>query len=230
MNNPNKNNLDSIVNTSGCFQSLDSKDLEFLNNNKTQIIYLRGETIFKQGAFAPHVLYVNNGLIRVYLQTGRSRQINIRLAKQGDFIVFSSIFDENIYTYSAVALKDSNICMIDKDALRKLLLKNPEFAMRITSKNYQDESRYLEVISNISYKQMRGKLASALMYLSADKFSGEDIYQYLTRQDIADFASITVESAIKFIKEFEKEGVLFLDGKKIVIQNKTALAEINLRG
>ncbi len=230
MKNSNNNNSDTIENTSGCFQSLDSKDLEFLNNNKTQITYLKGETLFKQGAFAPHVLYVNNGLIRVYLQTGSSRQINIRIVKRGDFIVFSSVFDENIYTYSAVALKDSNICMIDKEALRQLLLKNPEFAMRITSRNYQNESRYLEIITNVSYKQMRGKLASALMYLSADEFVGEDIYQYLTRQDIADFASITVESAIKFVKEFEKEGILFLDGKKITIQNKEALAEINLRG
>jgi CRP/FNR family transcriptional regulator len=230
LKNSNKNNSDSIVNTSGCFQSLDAKDLGFLNENKTQITYLRGETIFKQGAFAPHVLYVNSGLIRVYLQTGSSRQINIRLVRRGNFIVFSSVFDENIYTYSAAALKDSNICMIDKEALKQLLLKNPEFAMRITSRNYQNESRYLEIITNISYKQMRGKLASALLYLSADEFSGEDIYQYLTRQDIADFASITVESAIKFIKEFEKEGILFLDGKKIVIQDKGALAEINLRG
>jgi len=230
LKNSNKNNSDSIINTSGCFQTLDSKDLEFLNNNKTQITYLKGETIFKQGAFAPHVLYVNSGLIRVYLQTGSSKQINIRLVNRGNFIVFSSIFDENIYTYSAAALKDSTICMIDKEALKQLLLKNPEFAMRITSKNYQNESRYLEIITNVSYKQMRGKLASALLYLSADKFSGEDIYQYLTRQDIADFASITVESAIKFIKEFEKEGILFLDGKKITIRNIEALAEINLRG
>jgi CRP/FNR family transcriptional regulator len=230
LKNLSKNNTDTIENTSDCFQSLDSKELGFLNKHKTQITYLRGETIFKQGAFAPHVLHVNKGLIRIYLQTGSSRQINIRIAKQGDFIVFSSIFDENIYTYSAVALKDSVICMIDKKALKQLLMKNPEFAMRITSKNYQDESRYLEIIANISYKQMRGKLASALLYLSADELSDEDIYQYLTRQDIADFASITVESAIKFIKEFEKEGILQLDGKKITIQNKEALAEINLRG
>ena len=230
MNNSNKNNSDSIENTSGCFQYLDSNDLEFLNKNKTQINYLRGETVFKQGAFASHVLFVNNGLIRVYLQTGSIKQLNIRLAKRGDFVVFSSIFDENIYTYSAVAIKDSTICMINKEALKQLLLKNPEFAMRVTSRNFQNESRYLEIITNISYKQMRGKLASALMYLSSEEFSEENIYQYLTRQDIADFASITVESAIKFIKEFEKEGILTLDGKKIRIKNKAALAEINMRG
>lgn len=230
MENSNKNKVDSIESMSGCFQSLDSKKLDLINNKKTQITYLKGETIFKQGAFAPHVLYVNQGLIRIYLQTGSNKQINIRLAKHGDFIIFSSIFDENIYNYSAVALKDSNVCMIDKEALKQLLLENPDFAMCLTSRNFQNESRYLEIITNLSYKQMRGKLASALLYLSADEFADEDIYQYLTRQDIADFASITVESAIKFIKEFEKEGIIILDGKKIRIKNKKMLEEINLRG
>jgi len=39
----------------------------------------------------------------------------------------------------------------------------------------------------------------------------------LTRQDIADFASISTESAIKFLKEFETEGMLKLEGKDIKI-------------
>ena len=58
---------------------------------------------------------------------------------------------------------------------------------------------------------MRGKLASALLYLTSEKFKNDNVFQYLTRQDIADFASITVESTVKFLKEFEKEGLTQLD-------------------
>ncbi|MFA9392902.1 MAG: Crp/Fnr family transcriptional regulator [Prolixibacteraceae bacterium] len=226
----NNSNCKDCKETSQCFHFLVPDELEFINSKKTQITYLKGETIFKQGAFAPYILYVVNGLVRVYLQTGSSKQVNIRLAKQGDFMAFSSIFGNTIYNYSAVALKDSSICMIDKTALKQLLLKNAEFAMRITSRNCQNEGRYLDIIQNISYKQMRGKLASALLYLSSDEFVDENVFQYLNRQDIADFSSITLESAVKFIKEFEKEGIIGLDGKNIIIQNAKKLEEINLRG
>ena len=221
---------DQLENTSGCFQKLSAEELEFINNKKTQISYLKGETIFKQGAFSPHVLFVNRGLVRVYLQTGANRQVNMRIAQTGDFIAFSSVFGENIYNYSAVALVDSAICMIDKDALKELLLRNPDFALEITSRNYNNESRYVEIIGNISYKQMRGKLASALLYLSGEEFAGANLFQYLTRQDIADFASITTESGIKFLKEFEKEGILSIAGKDIVIQDRAALTEVSRRG
>lgn len=80
--------------------------------------------------------------------------------------------------------------MIEKEALKKVILKNPDFAMQITSRNSQNESRYLDIIKNVSYKQMRGKLASTILYLSSEKYKDDDVFQYLSRQDIADFASI----------------------------------------
>ena len=145
-------------------------------------------------------------------------------------MAFTSIFGDYIYNYSAVAIVDSAICMIDKEALKQLLLRNPEFALEITSRNYQIENRYLEIISNISYKQMRGKLASALLYLTGEEFHEENLFQYLTRQDIADFASITIESAIKFLKEFEKDGIITLDGKNIEVIDKENLSMISKNG
>ncbi|MBT3208935.1 MAG: Crp/Fnr family transcriptional regulator [Bacteroidetes bacterium] len=222
--------MSGIEDTLTCFKNLDSADLQFLDERKTQIAYLKGETIFKQGAFSPHVIFINDGLVRVFLQTGINKQTNIRLAVKGDFMAFSSIFYENIYQYSAIAIKDSEICMIEKEAMKQLLLRKPEFAMQITSRNYQNESRYLEIINNLSYKHMRGKLASAILYLSSEKFEAENVFRYLNRQNIADFASITLESAVKFIKEFEKEEVLEIKGKDILIKNREAIIEIFNKG
>lgn len=216
----------NIEHSSGCFKLLNGAELVFINQHKTQITYLKGETIFKQGAFAPHVLYVNHGLAKVYLQTGTRKQISIRLARQGDFLAFTSVFGENVYTYSALALKDTDICMIEKEALQKLLLQNPRFAMAITSKNCKAESRYLEIIGNLSYKQMRGKLASTLLYLTHDDFQSDEIFQHMTRQEIADFASITLESAIRFLKEFEKEGLVELRGKDVLVTDHKRLDQI----
>ena len=206
------------------------KELELLSQHKTNITYLKGENIFKQGAFAPYVIYVVHGLIKVYLQTGYDKQINISIAKSGDFLAFSSIFGENIHTYSSQAIKDSEICMIEKESLKETLLKYPQFALQVTSKNYRNERHLLEIIKNVSYKQMRGKLASSLLYLSQEEFIAEQIFTYLTRQDIADFASVSTESAIKFLKEFEKEKVIKLKGKDIVIVNSEKLETISKNG
>ncbi|MCK5105900.1 MAG: Crp/Fnr family transcriptional regulator [Cyclobacteriaceae bacterium] len=209
---------------------LSDSEQDFLKHKKKQLIYSKGENIFKQGAFAHHVIYVQSGLVKIYLQTGYKKQVNIRIAKAGDFLAFSSVFGEDVYTYSSVAIKDSQICMIDKDGLKQLLLKNNEFAIRITSNNYKIEKHLFEIIASISYKQMRGKIATALIYLSSKEFLAEDIFQHLTRQDIADFASISTESAIKFLKEFENEGMLKLEGKDIKILDHDKMENVAKNG
>ncbi len=213
-----------------CFHEKYKEEFESIKEKKTRLTYLVGENLFKQGAFAPYVMYVIDGLVKVYLQTGYDKQLNLRIAKTGDFLAFSSVFGENIYQYSALALKDSTICMIDKTALSKLLIKQPEFAMQITSSNMQNENHLYEIIKNISYKQMRGKLASALMYLSSEELEKEEVFKFLSRQDIADFASISTESAIKFLKEFEKENIVSLENKDIQISDRIRLEEIKRKG
>ena len=210
-----------------CFQLISREDLQTLSENRTQLRYLKGETIFKQGAFAPHVLFIQSGLVRVYLQTGRNKVQNLWISRSGDFLAFSALFGERTYSYSAVAMKDSELLMIDRDSLGKLLHSNPEFGYRITSKNLHSEKHLLDLVASLSYKQMRGKLATALLYLNTESLQREEVFSHLSRQDIADFASISVESVIKFLKEFEKEGILVLDNKNIEVIDPVKLAQIS---
>ena len=209
---------------------LTDQDQEFLKHKKKQLLYSKGENLFKQGAFATYVMYVVSGLVKVYVQTAPNKSINIRIAKPGDFLAFSSVFGEVFYTYSTVAIKDAEICMIDKEGLRELLRNNNEFAIRITTNNFKCEAHLFNLISSISQKQMRGKLATALIYLSAPEFLKEEIFSHLTRQDVAEFAAITTESAIRFLKEFEKESMVKLNGKEIEIIDYPRMEEIAQKG
>ncbi len=213
-----------------CFYQLNEKELNLINKKKTQIIYERGESLFKQGAFAHHVLYVIEGLVKVYLQPGGKRNMNLSLAKQGDFLGFSSVFGNEFYTCSASALRESRVCMIDKHALKQVLMTNSAFALQITSRNYKFENQLLEIIKNLSYKQMQGKLASALCYLSLGELEFENVFESLTRQELADFAGITQESVVKFLKEFEREGLVKLSGKNIQIVDLPRLQMISKNG
>lgn len=191
---------------------------------------MQGENIFKQGAFSPYVIYVVEGLIKLHLQTGNNKRINLKIAKTGDFVGFSSVFGDSYYNFSAIALKESVVCMIDKQALLQLMKKNSEFTLGIASRNSRDENRFLDIITDLNYKHMRGKLASALLYLASEEFANYPVFQYLTRQDIADFASISTESAIKFLKEFEKERILKIEGKCVKLIDHSRLTDIAKNG
>lgn len=219
-----------LYSSSQCFQQLLPEELEYLNAEKKQIAYQKGETICKQGAFAPYVLYVVDGLVKVYIELNRNRQKAIRLMKAGDFIAFQAVFGESVYQYTAAAINDATICMINKEALKKMLLENKDFAFRLVAKNYLGENHLLDTIKDTIQKQMPGKLASALLYLSSPDFGEESVFSYLARKDLADFAGITVESTVKILKEFEQDGLIKNDGKDITILNKERLQDVSLHG
>lgn len=214
----------------GAIHQLTDNEQDFLKHKRKQLLYLKGENLFKQGAFASHVIYIQTGLVKVYLQTQPNKQMNVSIAKPGDFLAFGSVFGDDTYSYSAIAIKDSEVCMIDKDGLRELLFRNNDFAMRITESNFKLERHHMDIIASLSYKQMRGKLATALIYLSSEDLMEENVFQYLNRQEIAGFAAISNESGIKFLKEFEKEGILKLKNRDIEILDTKRLNTISKMG
>ena len=77
---------------------------------------------------------------------------------------------------------------------------------------------------------MNGRLADALLYLSPDEYSGVNIFPVLSRRDIAEFAGISTESTVKLLKTFEKDGLISLKDKDIILLDRKALQEISRRG
>ncbi len=216
--------------SSNCFKELIPSELEFINTKKTQITYKKGENICKQGAFASYVLYISKGQVKLYLENINNKYTNIKILKASEFIGLSSVFDKNIYSYSAIALKDTNVCLIEKDGIKKLLNNNPTFATEIIKGYCKNETFLYDRLKSISYKQMHGRLADTLLYLSSDNFIDENIYNGITRKDIADFACISKESTVKLLTEFKNDGIIEIEGKNIEIIDIEKLKSISKLG
>jgi len=69
-----------------------------------------------------------------------------------------------------------------------------------------------------------------LLYLNALKSSLPTIFQLMSRKDLADFAGISTESTVKLLKRFEKDGLVELQDKDILLLDIERLKEIQKRG
>jgi CRP/FNR family transcriptional regulator len=216
--------------SSACFKKLIPSELEFINNNKTQILYRKGENICKEKAYASYVLYIADGLVKLYLESPNNRHINLKILKTSEFIGLSSIYGDNIYHYSAVAITDSTICMINKDSFRKVLIDNGQFASEIIKWYCEKETKLFNRIKSLGHKQMHGRLADTLLYLCDESFDQDILFNSLSRKDIADFACISTESTVRLLTELKNDGVIDMKGKKIEIIDKKHLADISRRG
>jgi len=213
-----------------CFQLLSTDEAELVRSSKTQILFRKGDNLTKQGAFASYVLFIISGLAKQYVEGDGIKSYNLRFIMPGEFVGLSAVFTKNTFNYSSVAITDCQVFLIEKEAIANVVKQNGNFGFSIIKRYCEQNSNLYDTVRNIMYKQMNGRMAETLLYINGLKADNADIFQILSRKDIADFAGISTESAVKLLKSFEKDGLIELHEKDIKLLKTDALVEISKRG
>lgn len=213
-----------------CFQMLSPEEAELVRASKTQVLFRKGDNLTKQGAFASYALFVINGLAKQYIEGEHLKNFNLRLIKPGEFVGLSAVFTKNTFNYSSVALTDCQVFLVEKEAIISVIKQNGQFGFNIIKRYCEQNSNLFDTLRTALYKQMHGRLAATLLYIDPFKAEFPDVFQLLSRKDIADFAGVSTESAVKLLKGFEKDGLIELKEKDIVLLNYPELIEISKKG
>jgi CRP/FNR family transcriptional regulator len=129
-----------------------------------------------------------------------------------------------------VAVSDTLVCFIEGENFKRLLDINHKFANQFINLCSIDYNRALERMVGLSQKQMHGRIADALIYLVEEIYHGNTIGAEISRQDIADFTSMSKDSAIRILKEFERDGIINLEGRNIEVLDNSRLHNISVKG
>ena len=213
-----------------CFQMLSPEEVELVRGSKTQVLFRKGDNLTKQGAFASYVLFIISGLARQYIEGDSTKNFSLRIIKPGEFVGLSAVFTKNIFNYSSIALTDCQVFLVEKDAIASVLKQNGLFAFTMIRRYCEQNTNLFDTLRTVIYKQMNGRIADTLIYIDGFKAENPNIFQLLSRKDIADFAGISTESAVKLLKSFEKDGLIELNDKDILVVNHTGLLEISKKG
>lgn len=213
-----------------CFQMLSAEEIELVRASKTQVLFRKGDNLTKQGAFASYILFVVSGLAKQYIEGDSTKNYNLRIIKPGEFVGLSAVFTKNTFHYSSIALTDCQVFLVEKDAIAMVVKQNGMFGFNIIKRYCEQNADLFDTVRSILYKQMNGRMADTLLYINGLKTENTEIFQLLSRKDMADFAGISTESAVKLLKSFEKDGLIILKEKDIEILNIEALVELGKRG
>jgi CRP-like cAMP-binding protein len=213
-----------------CFQTLSSAEIEFVQSAKAQVEFRKGETITKQGSFSSYVLFVIDGWARQFVEFEMGKNYNLSIIKPGDFVGLSAIFSKQTFLYSAVALSDLKAYLIEKSALKEIVQHNGAFAFNLFQKQCELQAGMLDSIKGLAFKQINGRIADVILYLNSFKKNQPHIFDWISRRDLAEFAGISMESAVKTLKQFEKDQIISLLEKNIIVLNESKLSEISHLG
>jgi len=228
------NNLTSCTvsdcNTCNCFDKLSQEEFDLIKKNEVVVKYKKGEIICKQGTFASHIMIVQKGLAKVFID-GNDNSLILRIVPESGILGLTSLSDKNsILKYSALAYIDSEIKLIDIDAFKQIVSKNAAFAFEIinmlSANNTQINGRFY----CLTYKQSYGKLADILICLADNIFKQRVFELALSRKDLAELSGMSTESVIRMLKKFKDDKIIDMKGKTLKIIDYEKLQEISELG
>ena len=210
-----------------CFEKLTDEELLLLEENHVVLTYKKGENLCKQGTLASHIMYICNGLVKVFMENETSSRI-LKVLPAGNMLGLTALLDgSNVFRYSASAYQDCSVRLMDIGIFKKIILQNPAFAnevINILCENLiQTQTRFF----SYTQKQSYGKLADTLICLSCNIFKAEGFELNLTRKELAELTGLTPESVIRILSKFKNDKLIHMEGKMIHILDMTKLKQIS---
>lgn len=211
------------------FEKLTDEEMAMIDGSRYEVTYKPGEMIFKQGTPSPHFVCMTKGLAKVYIE-GFGKNLILTLVRPVEYIFGPGVYVDNRHYYSAAAVEESAACLVDVNAFKEIIRRNPDFADEFIRRvSLQSIFNFDQMIS-LTQKQMHGRIADVLFYLSEKIYPGNPFDLTISRQDLADLSGMSKESAIRILKEFKEEGIVNVEGNKVDILNPKQLRQISDRG
>ncbi len=195
--------------------------------------YSKGEYIFFEEEAEPGIFILVEGLVKLIKETSDGRSIIVRLVFPGE--VFGWIeWGKSVpkFKYTAMAVLPSTLLYISNKDFINLAIKYPAIAIKLTCDATHNLLQTYEVLKSIASGKVEERIAKLLLELAektGEKKNGKIVIRLpLTRQDIAEMTGTTVETTIRIMSRWKKQGIINTERGYIEILKKEELEKLLL--
>lgn len=178
--------------------------------------------VFMEGDPCRWLYIVAKGRIKIFKNTLAGKDVILEIKSPGDIFGCVAVLDNRPFPASAQAMESASVIKIDRQNLLKIMEAYPALKLG-TAKYFSDRLRDAhDMLKNIATERVEKRIASMLLKLSEKVGVKENSYTKidfpLTRQEIAEMVGTTVETCIRSMSKFQKQGMVKSSGNRILIK------------
>lgn len=195
--------------------------LERLRPRLLEKRFERQQVLYFEGSAADRLWLVRSGQVRLYKSSSNGLLTTLDVLGPGEAFGIVSALETDVYPASAEAVTAGSAWWLPREVFLKLLEEEPQLnveILRILSRRLRDAHDRLR---SFAHDPAPARLAAAL--LRAADAKGE---ARVTRRALAEAAGTTVETAIRVLRRFERDGVVAGRVGSIRVVDEARLREI----
>ncbi|MBS4536348.1 Crp/Fnr family transcriptional regulator [Clostridium sp. D2Q-14] len=213
------------------FSVLPEEQLSEITDKINIKTFKKGEMLFFEGDISDKLFLINKGKVKAFRYTKDGKEQIIYILAEGDFVGDMSLIKEEEFKFNAEAMEDSNVCILTKKDFDKILLENPDIALKTLRVIHDRVVSLEEQVQRLGTKDIESRLAGLLLGLIKDfgtpKERIVELDIPLSREDMANYIGSTRETVSRKLSVFQDEGIIELIGnKKIIIKELNKLEDL----
>ena len=189
----------------------------------------RGASLYRAGDEFEAVYAVRSGAFKTTGISSNGVEKITGFHLPGEVMGLDAINNER-HNYSAVALEDSEVCVIPYAELTELALTLPELQQelfRLLSRDISRDHGLMLLLGSMTAEQ---RLAAFLLSLSRRYkrlgYSAECFVLRMTREEIGNYLGLTLETVSRLMSRFQRDGLIATQQREVTFKDGDALREI----
>ena len=211
-------------------QSINGNELDKLDNIIERKKPLkRNEYLFQVGSPFDSIYVVRSGSLKTYSPTIDGQEQVTGFHLPGELLGLDAI-GSGQHPCVAKALETTSVCEIPFESLEELTQTMPTLQhqlLRLMSKEIFDDQ---ELMLLLGKKTAEARLSAFLLSISLRfkqrGFSSTEFYLSMSRNDIANYLGLAVETVSRMFTRFQEDGIINAERKHIVINDWDTLQQL----
>jgi CRP-like cAMP-binding protein len=208
------------------FEGLPPGQIEDLAMIVTDQVFRRGETVFSEGEDGNGFYVVITGRVKIFKLSPEGKEQILHFFGPGEPFGEVPVFAGQHFPANAEALEESRIFFFSRKSFVDLVKRNPSLALNMLAVLSKRLRRFAALIDDLSLKEVPGRLAAYLLYLSDQYKGSKDLELPITKTQLASLLGTIPETLSRILGKLSSQGLIETDGRRVRILEKEALRDL----
>ena len=214
------------INAIPLFEGLPRLQHEALARITVNRSYTKGQAIFSEGDEGIGFYAITSGRVKIFKLSPDGKEQILHIFGPLDIFGEVAVFTGHGYPAYAEAYTLSSLLFFPKDAFVELIKKDPSMALNMLAVLSLRLRRFAALIEDLSLKEVPGRLAAYLLYLSKTSPNRDDVNLDISKGQLASLLGTIPETLSRILGKMTQQGFIRMEKSRITILDRSVLEDI----
>jgi len=204
------------------FSELSDEDISSLAHLALRKRYPKDTVVFFENEEGDFFFTILEGRIKVTILGDDGREVILSVLGPGDFFGEMALLDNEPRSATAIAVEESELLSLHRNDFQSVLNDNRSITSALIRVLSGRLRRANHQISTLALLDVYGRVARVIVDMAREEGKrlrdGRIAFRRATHQEIANRIGTTRETVTRMLKDLERQGLIHVEGKEIVVQ------------